>query len=198
MKKLLGTCLLFLLSLSFALPFNVDAYVSVRGHYRKNGTYVAPYVRSNPNGLKYDNYSYTPSQGLYNASYGTKGTTWDTPTYITDPSYYTGKNIYDSNQASYGSPVASYNTYSLPSKTSSQYNSTYFKSTMTIPYVVKNWVDNNPNVPCGNSTFLIASDILTCNDYRTNKDTYNWVATNFKETENYSMYLNKIYSCPDK
>lgn len=81
---------------------NVDAYVSVKGYYRKNGTYVAPHVRSEPNGLKYDNYSYTPSQGLYNPSYGTKGTTWDTPTYITDPDYYVGKSIYDSNQLGTG------------------------------------------------------------------------------------------------
>jgi len=72
-----------------------NAYVSVRGYYRSNGTYVAPHVRSNPNGLKYDNYSWTPSQGLYNPTYGTRGTTWDTPTYITDPNYYEGKSLYE-------------------------------------------------------------------------------------------------------
>ena len=27
----------------------------VRGHYRRNGTYVAPYRRSNPNGVCWDN-----------------------------------------------------------------------------------------------------------------------------------------------
>ncbi len=70
--------------------------MKVKGYYRKDGTYVAPHVRSNPNGLKYDNYGYTPSQGLYNDTYGTRGTTWDTPTYITDPDYYEGKTIYDS------------------------------------------------------------------------------------------------------
>jgi len=74
---------------------NADAYVSVKGYYRSNGTYVAPHVRSNPNGLKYDNYGYTPSQGLYNDTYGTRGTDWDTPTYVTDPDYYEGKAIYE-------------------------------------------------------------------------------------------------------
>jgi hypothetical protein len=78
------------------LPLSTEAYVKVKGYYRKDGTYVAPHVRSNPNGLKYDNYGYTPSQGLYNDTYGTRGTTWDTPTYITDPDYYEGKTIYDS------------------------------------------------------------------------------------------------------
>lgn len=77
---------------------NALAYVSVKGYYRSNGTYVKPYVRSNPNGLKTDNYGYTPSQGQYNPTYGTKGATWDTPTTITDPNYYQGKQIYDNNQ----------------------------------------------------------------------------------------------------
>lgn len=74
---------------------NADAYVPVKGYYKSNGTYVQPYVRSNPNGLKYDNYSWTPSQGLYNKTYGTKGSTWDTPTWTTDPEYYVGKSLYE-------------------------------------------------------------------------------------------------------
>lgn len=126
MKKLLIG--LFLLLLSFTPLFNVDAYVSVKGYYRSNGTYVAPHVRSNPNGLKYDNYGYKPSQGLYNSSYGTRGSTWDTPTYITDPSYYTGKSLYESNSYSVPSYTPTYTpsytpTY-VPSYTSS-YPSTY-------------------------------------------------------------------------
>jgi len=92
-KYFLGLILL----LTFLLPiFNTDAYVNVKGYYKSNGTYVAPHVRSSPNGLKYDNYSYTPSQGLYNSSYGTKGSIWNTPTWATDPDYYIGKSLYDS------------------------------------------------------------------------------------------------------
>lgn len=99
-----------------------DAYVQVSGYYRSNGTYVAPYVRSNPNGLKYDNYSYKPSQGLYNKTYGTRGSLWDTPTYITDPDYYLGKSIYDSgNNYIYSSSY--YNSYYSPS----------YKTTPTCP-----------------------------------------------------------------
>ncbi|MCX6717251.1 MAG: hypothetical protein NTU76_01060 [Candidatus Taylorbacteria bacterium] len=94
MKKIIigiFVSLFFLLNFSYS-----DAYVSVKGYYRSNGTYVAPHVRSDPNGLKYDNYSYKPSQGLYNKTYGTRGSKWDTPTWDTDPNYYQGKIIYDS------------------------------------------------------------------------------------------------------
>lgn len=94
------TCLLFA-----ATP--AEAYVSVRGYYRSNGTYVQPHVRSNPNGLKYDNYSWTPSQGLYNKSYGARGTTWDTPTWTTDPDYYTGLQLYQNKSAYLNSSLPS-------------------------------------------------------------------------------------------
>jgi len=111
---------IFLISFSSAF-----AYVSVKGYYRSNGTYVAPYVRSNPNGLKYDNYSYTPSQGLYNSTYGTRGSTWDTPTYVTDPDYYIGKSLYES-----GLSGSSYSSYT-PSYTSSSYTSSYTSPSYT-------------------------------------------------------------------
>ncbi len=104
MKKLLFvfvglSTLLFL----FSVVNPLYAYVSVKGYYKSNGTYVAPHVRSSPNGLKSDNYSYTPSQGAYNKTYGTRGAEWDTPTYITDPSYYQGKSLYESGNNNYGS-----------------------------------------------------------------------------------------------
>lgn len=94
---------LVLLSVTI-LPQTIDAYVNVRGYYRSDGTYVRPHVRSNPNGLKYDNYGYTPGQGLYNSTYGTRGAAWDTPTNITDPDYYIGKSLYESGSSGYASP----------------------------------------------------------------------------------------------
>lgn len=91
----------------FAVNYS-DAYVNVSGYYRKDGTYVRPHVRSNPNGLKYDNYGYKPSDGLYNKTYGTRGSDWDTPTYITDPDYYEGKALYESGSSEgYNSSVKS-------------------------------------------------------------------------------------------
>ncbi len=108
MKKFI-VAVLFLFTV-FGMTSSADAYVSVKGYYRKNGTYVAPHVRSEPNGVKYDNYGYTPSQGLYNPTYGTRGTSWDTPTYVTDPDYYTGQNIYNSAHSDTGY-TPSYTSY---------------------------------------------------------------------------------------
>ena len=48
--------------LALALP--ALAQVQVRGHYRKDGTYVQPHIRSAPNRTKSDNYgSYGSSSG---------------------------------------------------------------------------------------------------------------------------------------
>ena len=106
MNKISNLLIIFVVILTLVMPAGfVDAYVSVKGYYRSDGTYVRPHVRSEPNGVKYDNYGYKPSQGLYNKTYGTRGSTWDTPTYITDPDYYEGKAIYES-----GSSGSSYST----------------------------------------------------------------------------------------
>jgi hypothetical protein len=83
----------------FATIHHADAYVSVRGYTRSNGTYVQPYVRSSPNAIKYDNYGYKGGS-LYNTSYyaPTKSysQSWYTPSYVTDPYYYQGKSLYNS------------------------------------------------------------------------------------------------------
>jgi len=45
-------------SIIFFSSFGVsEAYVRVRGYYRKSGTYVQPYYRSNSDGYKYNNWS---------------------------------------------------------------------------------------------------------------------------------------------
>jgi hypothetical protein len=89
--------------LTFALfvvfTHSAEAYVSVKGYYRSNGTYVQPYVRSSPNALKYDNYSYKGGS-LYNNSYSNPSRSyspsWYSPSYVTDPNYYSGFNLYRS------------------------------------------------------------------------------------------------------
>lgn len=47
------------------------AQVRVRGHFRKDGTYVAPHYRSSPNSSRSDNYS---ARGNYNPYTGRRGT----------------------------------------------------------------------------------------------------------------------------
>lgn len=44
---------------------------AVKGHYKKDGTYVAPTQATNPNATKTDNYS---SKGNYNPATGKEGT----------------------------------------------------------------------------------------------------------------------------
>jgi len=105
--KKLKLILVFLIFLSFiiiAFPTDSFAYTSVRGYFKPStGTYVNSYVRTSPNAFKFDNYSWTPSQGLYNKSYyaPTKNysSDWYTPSYITDPYYYLGKSFYESGQS---------------------------------------------------------------------------------------------------
>lgn len=48
-----------------------SAQVSVNGYLRNDGTYVAPHVRSNPNGYQFDNYG---ARGNTNPYTGQRGT----------------------------------------------------------------------------------------------------------------------------
>lgn len=48
--------------------------VHVRGYVKKDGTYVAPHIRSNPDGIKENNYSYPKSNNSWATTpYGTTG-----------------------------------------------------------------------------------------------------------------------------
>ena len=58
--------------------FSISVYadVNVKGYYRKDGTYVQPHHRSNPNNTPYDNWStqgninpYTGEEGTHNPGY---------------------------------------------------------------------------------------------------------------------------------
>ena len=44
----------------------------VNGHYRSNGTYVAPSHATNPNSTQTDNYSTRGNYNPYSGSYGTR------------------------------------------------------------------------------------------------------------------------------
>lgn len=64
MKKLVILTVMVVLGLVSA---NADVYVN--GYYKKDGTYVQPHTRSNPDGNPYNNYSYRKSQN-YQYGYG--------------------------------------------------------------------------------------------------------------------------------
>ena len=60
---------------------------SVNGHFRSDGTYVAPHQRSNPNGTVTDNYSFKGNTNPYTGRTGTNRYRND----VTSP-YYEGPN----------------------------------------------------------------------------------------------------------
>ncbi|MEO5813234.1 MAG: hypothetical protein ABIU96_04945 [Rhodanobacter sp.] len=59
------------LGLLALLSFSVVAQVHVSGYTRKDGTYVAPHMRSNPNSTKLDNYSTRGNVNPYTGKIGT-------------------------------------------------------------------------------------------------------------------------------
>lgn len=81
----------------------------VRGHFRSNGVYVAPYYRTPANGIPYDNLSYRgyPSQQpgyVSPRTYGYGG--WrSTPYSITGTTTHYGSTAYHNYQSSYGSTL---------------------------------------------------------------------------------------------
>lgn len=112
MKKIILGLFLFL---SFGVFSFTQAATWVNGYTKSNGTYVQGYYRSEPNGLKYDNYSWSSGDDLYNDSYYSSGRSYDwyTPSYTWDDKYYTGYNynIYN-NDAKYNNPyISSYTNY---------------------------------------------------------------------------------------
>lgn len=64
------TLVLTILALSCGTAMAAGSH-SVKGYYKKDGTYVAPTQATNPNATKVDNYS---SKGNYNPATGKEGT----------------------------------------------------------------------------------------------------------------------------
>ena len=66
MKKIIILSIVFLLLFGVFID-STNAVVRVKGYYRKDGTYVQPYVRTDPDGIISNNYSYP---GNYNPNTG--------------------------------------------------------------------------------------------------------------------------------
>ena len=60
-----------LILMLFLSGLPIEARVKVKGYYRKNGTYVSPHYRSNPDHLRLNNWS---TKGDYNPYTGKQGT----------------------------------------------------------------------------------------------------------------------------
>ncbi|MEI7989151.1 MAG: hypothetical protein WCI88_08925 [Chloroflexota bacterium] len=98
MKKMIAGCLLLLgLALgghvfgtsSLAVGIEkAEAAVSVKGYFRSNGTYVQPYMRSNPDGNPFNNYSFPGNTNPYTG----ETATGNPDTYLNN--YYNGGSTY--------------------------------------------------------------------------------------------------------
>lgn len=69
------------------IPALASAHGGVRGYVRKDGTYVAPYQRTAPNGTINDNYSTKGNVNPYTGKAGTVTKKHDS-IYVEQPKYY--------------------------------------------------------------------------------------------------------------
>ncbi len=156
MKKLFSLIIVAILVLT---PFISDGAVRVKGYYRKDGTYVQPHYRSNPDGNPYNNWSYPGNVNPYTG----KVAPGNPSTYLDN--YY-------NNSSSYSLPSYS-SGLSLPSSIPS-----LPKTTRHVSFMAKSYADNYPDKSCLSSNSLTNADAYACYDYKTSKDSYNWIVTN--------------------
>lgn len=172
MKKLF----IFAFGLMLLVPSISFAAVHVSGYFKKNGTYVAPHYRSNPDGNPYNNYSFPGNTNPYTG----KTATGSVDTYLSN---YYGTSSGSTSSSSYITPTY---TKILPS-----YN---------VSYTVKTWVENNPGASCNQSSFLRARERAECNLYVSSINDYNWnvTTTEFDGTHySYDKSTNQTTSCQD-
>ena len=116
MKKIISFIILSFIVISSILVVQfAQAAVHVNGYYKKDGTYVAPYYRSNPDGDPYNNWSYPGNTNPYTG----KTATGDASTYLNN--YY--NNGYSSDSTSYASGSDYATTPTCPLMASYNYTS---------------------------------------------------------------------------
>ena len=192
----------------------------VDGYYKSNGTYVNGYWKSNPNGLKYDNYSFDGNwSDAYNDTYfsSTKNYSadWYKPTWVTQENYYVGKSYYDSrnsystyttNKDDYtykywDDPIYSYKpTYNYGYDyldSFSTYKSNYFDKDIYNSYKAPTYDYSTPSYNSYTTPSYNSYTTPTYNSYTT--PTYNSYTTptyNSYTTPTYNSYTTPTYTTP--
>ena len=72
LTTLFSMSILVVVILVLVITTVANADVRVRGYYRRNGTYVQPHYRSNPDGNPHNNWSTYPNVNPYTGKRGTK------------------------------------------------------------------------------------------------------------------------------
>lgn len=96
-------------------PGAAEALVNVKGYRRKDGTYVRPHVRSDPDGSPYNNFSYP---GNYNPNTG-KASTGNVDTYLKNYGSGSSYGTYDYTPPTYSAPTYTPPAYAPPASTRS-------------------------------------------------------------------------------
>jgi hypothetical protein len=157
------TLLLWSLLALALVPFVSDAVVSVKGYYRKDGTYVQPHYRSNPDGNPYNNWSFPGNTNPYTGETATGAPN----AYLNN--YYGGSSS-GATLPSYPAPTATPIPAASPSIYS--YSVAGVKPHHTISSTVKNWVDSKSSELC--STVFAGTQFTDCISYRYTADLYEW------------------------
>lgn len=95
-----------ILAIFLILPNFAEAVVHVNGYYRSNGTYVAPHYRSDPDGIKSNNWSYPGNTNPYTGVTAPGGSTFYsapsyTPTWTFDNQTYYSASTYNAAKAAW-------------------------------------------------------------------------------------------------
>lgn len=105
-RNTISTALSIGILITLFSPLAVDASVYVKGYYRKDGTYVAPHYRSNPDGNPYNNWSYPGNTNPHTGDTATGNTNTYLENYCENAA---ADNIYCSgvSDSTYSAPSAS-------------------------------------------------------------------------------------------
>jgi hypothetical protein len=165
MKIILNTLLLTLVFLS------TFAQVKVRGYYRKNGTYVQPHYRSNPDGNPYNNYSYPGNVNPYTG----KVATGNPDTYIKN---YDKSNSSKKPAIIYPEIDVEHTIYPHPSQVATDNPDTY----------LNNYYKNANNNKLKNSTITLPE-----NDYEHSVNSVHEINGNAYSYISYSLYRDSYH-----
>lgn len=166
MKKLLAG---LVLSVSLFAPLISSASVYVSGYTKADGTYVAPYYRSDPDGILTNNYSYPGNTNPYtgvtagvnscNAYVGSMTEQMAELGIETSAPTQAQGNIDLLNQSCSGTSISGNSASTYAPYTVPQQIGVY------IPQIVINRVDDNPGVSCSDLGFT-STDVQNCNTYK--------------------------------
>jgi len=171
----------------FVSTTQVEADVSVKGYYKKDGTYVRPHMRSDPDGIFDNNWSTKGNINPYTGEEGTKTSPSDSESY--DSSYDSSEDSYNDSEDSYSGE----DIYSDDNSSDDSYyeNSDYTDSDSSVQaYDESGYVDSMDSVDNDEAMYAMDTvykyfDKLNEKEY---KDAYNLWNKSWKKNHSYKKF----------